>query len=77
MSDVECSPVYLALNQLTADCALASLREVRSALETETLKLETPHIAQRGLFPAVNRQSLAGTIQLNHGWTRIPQSGTD
>jgi hypothetical protein len=24
-----------------------------------------------GIFPAVNRQSLNGAIQLNHGWTRI------
>ena len=38
-------------------------------LETETLKLETPHIVQRGLFPPVDRQSLKACF--NHKWTRI------
>ncbi len=29
----------------------------------------------RGIFPSVNRQSLRACF--NHGWTRIPQCGTD
>ena len=47
---------------------------VRCSLFFQIPSLVTCHPSPaqpRGIFPAVNRQSINGTIQLNHGWTRI------